>query len=87
MEYAQAEADRYTKLFERHLISKEQADQMKTNARAVAAAVSSDNAAIQSAQATVKATEAAVENAKVTLGYTVIRSPLNGRTGNLDVKQ
>ena len=85
-EYANSEADRYANLFDRRLVSKEQADQMKSNARVAAAAVRADEAAIQSAQATVKATEAAGENAKVTMGYTVIRSPLNGRTGNLDVK-
>jgi membrane fusion protein, multidrug efflux system len=49
--------------------------------------VAADEAAIQSAQATMKATEAAMENTKVMLGYTAIRSPLDGRTGNLDVKQ
>ena len=85
-EYANAEADRYANLFDRRLVSKEQAEQMKSNARVVAAAMRADEASIQSAQATVKATEAAGENAKVTMGYTVIRSPLNGRTGNLDVK-
>jgi membrane fusion protein, multidrug efflux system len=86
-EYAQSEATRYANLLERKLVSREQAEQMKTSARAVSAAVSADTAAIQSAQATVKATEAGLENAKVLLGYTVIRSPLDGRTGNLDVKQ
>ena len=34
-----------------------------------------------------KATEAALENSRVMLSYTVMQSPLNGRTGNLDVKQ
>jgi membrane fusion protein, multidrug efflux system len=86
-EYAQAQAERYADLYEHKLISKEQVEQMRTNARAVGAGVGADEAAIQSAQATIKATEAAVENAKVMMGYTVIRSPLDGRTGNLDVKQ
>jgi len=85
--YAQAEAARYASLFEHRLVSKEQSEQMRANADAVSAAVRADLAAIQSAQATVKATEAALENAKVMLTYTVIRSPLDGRTGNLDVKQ
>ncbi len=85
--YAQTEATRYASLYEHRLVSKEQAEQMRANADAVSAAVRADTAAIQSAQATVKATEAGVENSKVMLGYTVIRSPINGRTGNLDVKQ
>ena len=33
------------------------------------------------------ASKAAVENARVQLGYTTIQSPINGRTGNLTVKQ
>jgi multidrug efflux system membrane fusion protein len=85
--YAQTEAGRYASLYEHRLVSKEQVEQIRANADAVSAAVRADMAAIQSAQATVKATEAAVENAKVMFGYTAIRSPLNGRTGNLDVKQ
>jgi multidrug efflux system membrane fusion protein len=86
-DYARAEAERYSNLFERRLVSKEQAEQMSSNARAASAAANADVAAIQSAEATVKATEAALENARVMLDYTAIRSPLNGRTGNLDVKQ
>lgn len=85
--YAQAEAARYASLFEHRLVSKEQVEQMRANADAVSAAVRADAAAILSAQATVKATEAALENSKVMLTYTVMRSPLDGRTGNLDVKQ
>ena len=85
--YAQTEAARYASLYEHRLVSKEQAEQMRANADAVSAAVRADAAAIQSAQATVKATEAGVENSKVMLTYTAIRSPINGRTGNLDVKQ
>jgi multidrug efflux system membrane fusion protein len=85
--YAQATAARYASLFERNLISREMMEQARTNAEAVSAAVRADLAAIQSARATVDATRAAVENAKVMLGYTVLRSPINGRTGNLDAKQ
>ncbi len=85
--YAQATAARYTTLFERNLISREMMEQARTNAEAVSAAARASASAIQSARATVEATKAALENAKVMLGYTVIRSPLNGRTGNLDAKQ
>ena len=38
-------------------------------------------------QATIDAGKAAVENAKVQLSYTTIDSPIDGRTGNLTVKQ
>ena len=42
-----------------------------------------DEAAINSAQQAVRADEAAVESAKLQLGYTTIRSPVDGRTGSL----
>jgi multidrug efflux system membrane fusion protein len=85
--YAQAAAARHAELFERRLVAKELMEQTRANAEAVSAAVRADMAAIQSARASIEATRAAVENAKVMLGYTVIRSPLDGRTGNIDVKQ
>ncbi len=85
--YAQAEAARYASLLEKKLVSREQAEQMSANADASSAAVRADQAAIQSARAGVEATKAAVANARVLLGYTSILSPLDGRTGNLDVKQ
>jgi multidrug efflux system membrane fusion protein len=49
--------------------------------------VLADKAAIESARAQIVASKAAVENAKVMLSYTTIRSPITGRTGNLAVKQ
>ncbi len=41
----------------------------------------------QSAQSTVGADSAAITNAQVNLDYTSIRSPIDGRTGNLTVKE
>ena len=52
-----------------------------------AAVVSADKAAIESARATVVATKATVETCRVQLDYTTIRSPIDGRTGNIMVKQ
>lgn len=46
-----------------------------------------DQAAIESMHAAVAADEAAVRNAEVQLSYTIIRSPITGRTGNLMIKQ
>jgi membrane fusion protein, multidrug efflux system len=85
--YAQAEVARYNSLLEHALISKEQAEQVRTSAEAASAGVRADEAALRSARATVAATRATVENIKVQFGYTSIRSPINGRTGNLNVKQ
>ncbi|HLJ47852.1 MAG TPA: efflux RND transporter periplasmic adaptor subunit [Bryobacteraceae bacterium] len=85
--YASAQAARYTKLFDEGVMSKEQADQMVSNADALTQSVGADRAAIESAKADINAAQAALETAKVMLGYTSIRSPIDGRTGNLTVKQ
>jgi multidrug efflux system membrane fusion protein len=84
--YAKAEAARNASLLEKHLVSKEQAEQSAANAEAASATLRADQAAIQSARAAVDATKAAIENARVQLSYTSIQSPLNGRTGTLAVK-
>jgi multidrug efflux system membrane fusion protein len=85
--YAQSEAMRYASLLEKHLVSKEQAEQLNASAEAAAAAVRADQAAIQSARASIEATKAALANAGVMLSYTRIQSPIDGRTGNLQIKQ
>ncbi len=94
MKYAQSQAARYDKLFEQGVVSREQTDQSRASADALSQTVVADRAAIESAKAQIVATRAAVdsargavENAKVQLSYTVIRSPIDGRTGNLMVKQ
>ena len=94
---AEVQAKRYTELLKRELISKEQHDQYQTTAEALAATVQADQADVRSAEETVRADEAAikgaeevvradeavVDNAKVQLGYTTIRAPMDGRTGSL----
>jgi membrane fusion protein, multidrug efflux system len=85
--YAQSQADRYTRLFQAGIVSKDQSEQMRSNADALAAAVGADEAAIRSARAAVVATKASLDNARVQLGYTILTSPINGRTGNIAIKQ
>ena len=85
--YAQSQADRYGRLFQSGIVSKDQAEQMRSNADALAAGVKADEAAVRSARATIVATKATVDNARVQLGYTTMRSPIDGRTGNIMVKQ
>src|SRR5262249_50207863 len=77
----------FASLFKEGVISKDQAEQMQTNAEAVSHAVKADQATIASAQASVLAGESAVNNAKIQLGYTTIRSPIEGRTGNIAAKE
>lgn len=64
---------RYAELVEKQYVSREQYDQIKTNADA--------------AEAVVDADKAAVENAKVQLSYCYIYSPVNGRVGSLLVNE
>jgi membrane fusion protein, multidrug efflux system len=85
-EYQQLAAERQSALSARGIISKDQAEQARAQAEATAAVVKADKAAIESARAQLAAQEAAVENARVSLGYTVIRSPIDGRTGVINVK-
>ena len=85
--YAQTQAGRYEKLQAEGVVSKEQSDQQRSSADALAQTVLADKAAIESAKAQIVASKAAVENSKVMLSYTTIRSPITGRTGNLAVKQ
>jgi multidrug efflux system membrane fusion protein len=64
---------RYAELVEKQYVSREQYDQIKTNADAAEAVVNADNAA--------------VDNAKVQLSYCYIYSPVNGRVGSLLVNE
>jgi len=85
-EFSQLTAERQGVLTERGIISKDQAQQAVAAADATAATVKADRASIDSARAQIVAQQAAVNNARVALGYTIIRSPLDGRTGTLLVK-
>lgn len=70
-ENANATAKRYQDLMARGIATKEQVDQSRTAATALAATLVADRGA--------------VENAKVQLQYATITSPLSGRTGQLMV--
>lgn len=65
------QAERYKKLYDEGISPKEQFDQMQANAAAQ--------------QGSVHADEAAVESAKLQLQYCAIYSPVDGRTGALQV--
>jgi multidrug efflux system membrane fusion protein len=86
MKYTETQAKRYAELAQSGVISRDQSEQLRANADAVAQAVAADQAAIESAKAAIGAGEAAVQQVRVQLGYTTIRSPIDGRTGNLTVK-
>jgi multidrug efflux system membrane fusion protein len=85
-DYLRAQAQRNDELMKRGIISKDQADQTSAAAQAANANVNADRANIASAKAQVVSEQAAVDSAKLQLGYTVIRSPIDGRSGNLTIK-
>ena len=83
---ARTQAARYGKLASEGIVSKEQNEQMRTTFSTAEEAVRADQAAIESARAAVGADKATVETAKLNLDYCEIHSPINGRTGSLQVK-
>ena len=85
-EYQQLSAERQQQLSQRGIISKDQAEQIRSQADATASVVKADRASIDSAKAQLVAQQGAVDAARVSLGYTVIKSPIDGQTGNLGVK-
>jgi multidrug efflux system membrane fusion protein len=85
-EYMQLTAERQAQLVQRGIISKDQSEQARAQADATSAVVKADRASIDSARAQLVAQDAAVDAARVNLGYTSIKSPIDGRTGNLSVK-
>jgi multidrug efflux system membrane fusion protein len=86
LNYQDTQAKRYADLFTGGVVSKDQAEQLRASADAMAQAVNADKAAIESAKAAIAASKATADNAKVQLSYTNIPSPIDGRTGNLTVK-
>jgi len=84
--YAALTADRTEALVKEGIASRDQGDQLRANANALTKAVEADRAAIESAKAQILADQANIDNIKVQLSYTIIPSPLDGRTGNVEVK-
>ncbi len=97
LENAKAQERRYKSLIDDGAVSTEQYDAVRTAAAALVAtadadraAVANTQAAIQAAHATVanvkaaiEADQAVVDNAQIQLNYTVLRAPMDGRTGSL----
>ncbi|MBI3300605.1 MAG: efflux RND transporter periplasmic adaptor subunit [Deltaproteobacteria bacterium] len=69
LENARRELRRYDKLLKEGYVTQEQYDQRRTTADAL--------------EATVRVDQTAIDNAKLQLSYCFIRSPIDGRTGNL----
>jgi multidrug efflux system membrane fusion protein len=78
-------AKRDANLLEAGVIPREQYDNDDAKLKADEATVRADQSAVANLQAAQKAEQATVENARVQLSYTTIRSPIAGKTGNLAV--
>jgi multidrug efflux system membrane fusion protein len=100
LENARVQEQRYRELVRKELVAREQYDQIRTALAAGEATVAADRAALENARAATRAAdamidnaraaisagEAMVETARLQLGYTSIRAPMDGRTGNLLVQ-
>ena len=80
---AEAVAARYESLVKQGVVSREQRDQMQTNAETFRESIRADTAAVESARASVENDLAAGERAKLDLSYCEIHSPISGQAGNL----
>jgi multidrug efflux system membrane fusion protein len=86
LQYSRDQAARYAQLTKEGIFSKEQNQQAESTARAQQEGVAADLAAIESSKADIAAQRAIVDNLKVQMGYTTIKSPITGRTGTLLIK-
>jgi multidrug efflux system membrane fusion protein len=73
LQRAQAEVRRQTELATRGIASAQKLEDVQT--------------AVAVMEAAIHATEAAIENARVNLNYTAIRSPIEGKTGSVALKR
>jgi len=86
-EYARAQAKRYSDLSIQGVLAKDTAEQTTAQAKAAAEAIRADHATIESMQANIAVDQAALDRAKLQLEYCTIRSPIDGRTGHVMIKQ
>jgi multidrug efflux system membrane fusion protein len=80
---ADVQVRRYEDLLKEGVVAKEVFDQFRTTADSFEATLQADRAAVEFANASIRSDKAAIENARLDLGYCTIRSPMDGRTGNL----
>ncbi len=73
LQNARRQVERYQSLAQTQYVTDEQYQSLRTSADVLAATVKSDSAA--------------VDNARLNLDYTTIRSPLSGRTGSLQIRE
>jgi multidrug efflux system membrane fusion protein len=85
-QYQQAVAKRQDALNSAGLVSRDTIEQSRAAADSLVSTTNADKAAVESAKQQVTVQQSVVEGAKVQLSYTIIPSPIDGRTGNNTVK-
>ena len=80
---AKSESTRFEELSKEGISTRQQEDQIKTNAEVAEHSANADEASIESIRATLESDRAAVDQAKLNLEYCTIRAPITGRVGNL----
>lgn len=84
---AESQAKRYSDLTSQGIVSKEQNESMSTTARTQRESLNADQAAIGQAIAAIEADKANLSAAQLNLSFCRIESPIDGRTGNVSVKE
>lgn len=84
---ARTQAERYRSLAADGVVSREQHDQLRTNAEMAEQSVAADVAAVSVANAAAAVDRAAMERARVDLDHCAIRAPMNGVAGYLAIHQ
>lgn len=92
--YADSQLKRYEELVLKDFVTRADYDQRRAGADGARAAVDASRANLEATRAAAQAArdasrgvQASLENAKLQLGYTTIRSPVSGQTGSLLAKQ
>ncbi|HZB46010.1 MAG TPA: biotin/lipoyl-binding protein, partial [Pyrinomonadaceae bacterium] len=75
------QVERYRKLVEEGVVSREQYEQLRANYDSLRATAEASRAAVRSADEAIRVDAEAIESAKVQLSYCYIRSPIDGRAG------
>jgi multidrug efflux system membrane fusion protein len=83
---ARSQARRYSDLAAKGIISREQNEQMQTQAIAAERAAAASKASIESSRANIQGAQARLSDTRLTLSYATITAPISGKTGNLQFK-
>lgn len=82
---AQKETQRYKNLLEHGVVTQQAYDDLLTNVESLEATLESDKAEIQTGKESVRVAREQLESSKLQQSYSIIKSPVSGRTGSLIV--